>query len=61
MKILYAYINRGFAKENLGDYESAISDYNIVIEKDSTMYEPYLNRGRSYYFLNNQRNACEDF
>ncbi len=51
MKILYAYINRGFAKENLGDYEIAISDYNKVIEKDSTMYEPYLNRGRSYYFF----------
>tara|TARA_A100001388_G_scaffold130391_1_gene96593 strand:+ start:266 stop:418 length:153 start_codon:yes stop_codon:yes gene_type:complete len=42
MKISYAYINRGFAKENLGDYESAISDYNKAIEKNSTMYEPFL-------------------
>ena len=25
------------------------------------MYETYLNIGRSYYFLNNQKNACKDF
>ena len=56
-----AYTNRGFAKEKLGDYEGAISDYDKAIENDSKRYEPYLNRGRSYYFLNNQKNACKDF
>ncbi len=56
-----AYTNRGFAKEKLGDFEGAISDYDKAIENDSTMYEPYLNRGRSHYFLNNPKNACLDF
>ena len=56
-----AYNNRGFAKEKLGDFYGAISDYNKAIDNDSTKFEPYLNRGRSHYFLNNQENACLDF
>ena len=60
------------AKEGLGDYESAISDYSSIIELNSTVISAYIGRGNAKIMKirkeNNDivvsiwaRDACSDF
>ena len=56
-----AYYNRGWNKSKLKDYYGAISDYTKAIEIDPNNENIYVNRGRSYYSLNDKGMACEDF
>ena len=55
------YFDRAYDKAKRGDYYGAIADYTKAIEINPQYAKAYVNRGRSYYFLNNKWDACEDF
>jgi tetratricopeptide (TPR) repeat protein len=44
-----AYLNRGFAYDQKGDYDRAIADYTEVIRLNPQSVAAYLNRGFVYY------------
>jgi len=50
-----AYINRGFEKCDLMDFESAIEDLNIAIELSPFSGTAYLNRAFAKYKLSDYR------
>lgn len=53
------YFIRGFAKQSLGRYESAILDYKERIEKDSTNHQLYLHLAECYKSLGRTTEMCE--
>ncbi len=53
------YFIRGFAKQSLGRYESAILDYKERIEKDSTNHQLYLHIAECYKALGRTTEMCE--
>ena len=55
------YFDQAFEKGNNGDHYGAISDYTKAIEINPQYAKAYVNRGRSYYFVNSQGDACKDF
>jgi len=55
-----AYINRGFEKCDLMDFESAIEDLNIAIELSPFSGTAYLNRAFAKYKLSDYRGAIQD-
>ncbi|WP_194777136.1 tetratricopeptide repeat protein [Pararhodonellum marinum] len=56
------FLYRGLAKNNLGDYIGAISDFNraIILNEDMS-YMSYLNRGLAKDRLEDYRGAISDF
>ena len=56
----YAHVNRGLAKEKLGQHESAIIDYSSAIKINPTLAEAYNNRGSARRKLEQHFSALED-
>lgn len=47
-----AYYNRAFARDKLGDYEGAVSDYSKAIELEDGNANAHHNRGSALEKLN---------
>jgi len=60
MKKLDAYFYRAVAKNDLGNYRSAIVDYSKIIV-DEPDADTYFNRGNSRYSLRDLQGAREDY
>lgn len=58
---VYAYGNRGWAKNFLENYDEAIIDFNKALEIDSTFQPAYVNRAISYAKLGKLDKACADY
>ena len=56
-----AYNNRGCAYLDMDDIDSAIQDYNTVIEWDSEDAVPYHNRGNAYFDEGDVDKALQDY
>lgn len=54
-------INLANAKDESGDYDSAIEGYNKALEKDSKNALVYNNRGYSYFHKGEYENALNDY
>jgi len=57
----WAYINRGFAYGNLGQYERAIQDFDEAIRINPQYALDYNNRGNAYGNLGQHEKAIHDF
>ena len=58
------FINLGLAKENLGDFNGALVNYNKAIEINFPDEEKYIwfnNRGNVKYELGDEKGACKDY
>lgn len=55
------YFSRGNFKKLLGDYGSAILDFNKAIELDPSFSEAYYQRGIAKTFINDEDGAVSDF
>ncbi len=51
----------GITKAKLGDYEAAITDFNVAISLDSTEAEPWYNRGVARDYLEDHAGAILDY
>ena len=58
---LDAIINLANAKDEMGDYDSAIKGYNLALEKDVNNALVYNNRGFSYFHKGEYENALNDY
>lgn len=56
-----AYINRGSAYKEMGDYLSAIKDLTRAIEIDPRCTDAYVSRGSAYNSLGNHQQAIKDY
>ena len=56
-----AYINRGNAKQELEQYDSAVADYDEAIRLNPDLAEAYFNRGNTKIALGLKDAAREDF
>lgn len=56
-----AYINRGNAFKKIGNFQKAISDYNMSIQINKTIPEAYYSRGLIYMELSDYNSAINDF
>ena len=56
----YAYYNRGNFKLKMKEIDAAIFDYNLSINHNSRLAEPYFNRGLVYLYLEDRINGCAD-
>lgn len=57
----YAYYLRGLAKYAFSDFSASISDYSQAILLQTNYKEAFYNRGVSYFWLNQNENAENDF
>ena len=48
-------------KDENGEFEGAIEDYNKAIALNSKNAMAYFNRGNTYFNLGNKTQACEDW
>ena len=55
------YFNRGFSKNELGDYTGAIADYSKAIELNPEYVEAYFNRGFAKNGLGDYTGAIADY
>jgi len=55
-----AYNNRGISYGKLGKYESAIDDFNTVIELSPDHMKAYSNRGLAYFLQGKNEQGCRD-
>ena len=55
------YNNRGAAKDDLGNYQGAIADYNKAIEINPQYAGAYYNRGNTKYELKDYQGAIADY
>ena len=55
-----AYFNRGLSEIFLGNFGSAIINFNFVIKLRPEYAEAYINRGVARLNMNNKKGACED-
>jgi tetratricopeptide (TPR) repeat protein len=60
-KNIKAYIERGTVHRELGDFISALNDYNKVIEVDSKNTTAYEGKGYVYYYLEDFDNALREW
>lgn len=58
---IYAYSNRGWANNFLGNHHEAIGDFNKALEIDSSFLAAYVNRAISHAALGNLGSACRDY
>ena len=56
-----AYINRGDAREKLGDLEGAIKDYDMAIRLGADYAFVYVSRGTARSNLGDSKGAIEDY
>ncbi len=56
-----AYLNRGFARYNLGENQEAIKDYDEAIRLKPQYTNAYYNRGLAQYILENYQEAIKDY
>ena len=58
-----AYINRGVAFSDLGEYKLAVRDYNLAIKLEPKLQKALVlkNRGIAYMWLGEERLARQDF
>jgi len=56
-----AYLNRGYAKFSLKDYEGAIRDLNQVLSINPNCVEAYIKRAYAKYNLDDTQGAKNDF
>ena len=56
-----AYNNRGVVKDELKDYQGAISDYNEAIRIDPNHTKAYYNRGILKKELKDYQGAISDY
>ncbi len=56
-----AYVSRGLAYFNLGQYQRATEDYNKAISLKPDNADAYYNRGTAYRHLGKHRLAIEDY
>ena len=54
-------VNKGNAKDSIGDFKGAIEDYNKAIEVNPDYTNAYYNRGIVKYTLGNTDEACLDW
>jgi lipoprotein NlpI len=59
--IVVAYLNRGNAYQDKGDYEHAVVEYNTVIQVRPDYAEAYYSRGRARFALGEFMPAATDF
>ena len=55
-----SYYNRGCVKNKLGNYKSAIIDFNKAIAKDPNKSHFYINRAFAFQKLGDTANMCND-
>src|SRR5664280_1724497 len=55
-----AYYSRGFAYDNLGQYQSSIKDYNEAIRLQPDYVNAYNNRSFAYLLQGNNNLGCHD-
>jgi tetratricopeptide (TPR) repeat protein len=64
-KFVSALINRGGLKDDNGDYQGAIADYETVLKLDQLDQEAkqqaYFNLGNTYFNLKDKKTACENW
>ena len=64
-KFVSALINRGGLKDENGDYQGAITDYETVLKLDKLESEEkqqaYFNLGNTYFNLKDKKKACENW
>jgi tetratricopeptide (TPR) repeat protein len=48
-------------KDDIGDYDGALADYNKAIEIDPESATAYFNRGNTHYRLGKKDEACIDW
>ncbi len=56
-----AYYNRGFHKDELGDYDGAIADCTLALDLDPLDAEGFNNRGAAYFHRGRMQEAKADF
>ena len=56
-----AYYYRGCAKVNAKKYNEAIADFEKAVELKPDYADAYFNLGRTYYLLNKEEKACENY
>lgn len=56
-----AYFTRALVKEELMDFEGALTDYQIVLLIDSTYREAAFNRARLRYHMQQYQRSIDDF
>lgn len=54
-------LNRGAARDYLGDREGAIADYDYIIDRRPDYANAFLNRGNTKYAANDIEGACADW
>ncbi|QSV71128.1 MAG: tetratricopeptide repeat protein [Aphanizomenon flos-aquae KM1D3_PB] len=55
------YYNRGNVRDDLGDKQGAIEDYNQAIKFNPNLAQPYYNRGNVRNELGDKQGAIEDY
>jgi len=56
-----AYIRRGIAHNNKGEFDRAIADYTDAIQTDSNSFQAYYNRANVYWSQGENDKAIQDF
>ncbi len=58
---LYTFMYRGIAKTNVGDFESALKDFDTIIRKWEKCPEAYYRKGIIYHKKGDNSLACKQF
>lgn len=56
-----AYYYRGCARVNAMRYNDALNDFHKAVEIKSDYADAYFNLGRTYFLMNDQDKACENY
>ena len=60
-EVAISYNSRGYVKEQSGDYEGALEDYNTALARHPDYVEAHINRGNVRDKLGDYQGALEDF
>jgi tetratricopeptide (TPR) repeat protein len=56
-----AYLYRGIARQNLGEFTTALTDFNTALQRDSELTPAYYHRGLVLLALHRYQAAINDF